>query len=1244
MLSSLASLVVVVVLAPALPQATVDRNGLTAEQRETLGTSLDRPETWTVVMESPPQSEKQRASGNYDASKDVTRVECAHVAQDRWLWRVTMAGTPRPEDTVLHLYLDADANPNTGRKGSAQGPSTGTDYMVSVVGGQSNASRYDADGKSIAGPQVTHLVVGNQYLIAADLDLAIDANRARYGLYVLCHTITKAGQKVSMSKSTGKQIVSGIPLQPGAKPQRLRDRQENFQVDATYGDDLLRRVLVAPENLVVPHDRLVCEGFQVDIQTSQRFPHLVLRHADARASALAPKAGRYHVGFMMYDDSNDERVAISIADRVQGIAVARQDNNRTWLYWLKQPYSFQGGERVELRAIGPSGKHGICNLVFLPQPPQPRQIEYRVENTVAAADLGQPGRLTLSWTTTWPAPTRFEYGLDARYGTKVQTADPCLVHRVVLEGLKPQTRYHGRAIGTRRDGQEYAGPDFEFSVAPPSVPPTQAGIQSIPLTVANPHLQQAQSWPISTGIPFPQGVLGSVDHVRLMGPKGEVQVQVRLTARWPDGSVKWLLASFLADSPAGGTALYRLEYGRDVVRTAKSAGIVVAQDLQGIRVDTGAIRYRIDPAGNLVDLQRPNGTRLTTGPCTTLAQDAAGINYRAADKAQLTLEDAGPLRVVIKAVAHLVGPKGQPLLRTETRYEAFCGSAMLRVQHTFEVEAGNPFIELKDLTCHLPLATTAENWQCDLDGDKPLRLDRQSPGVWQRFDREFVRTAAAGDRVAKGRVRGSLIAADGSCAIAVRDFWQNYPKGFRLAGQGVDVQLCPAFQPGIYDPFPFEKEGHHLYYYLLNGHYRLRRGMAKTHEMLLCFEPADRLPGCAALFQRPLLATAPAPWYCGTKAFYDVAPRDPVRFAKYEEAVDKNLKGYLDGRERYHDYGMLNYGDWYPERGANWGNIEYDTQHAFFLEYIRSGNPEAFLLGEAAERHNRDVDTVHGDPDQCGMAYIHQMGHVGGYYTKSVPGTLGIPSAGASVSHAWVEGHFDHYFLTGDRRSYEAGCAVADYFTHKELSRPYDFTSCRVPGWHLIMLAAAQAATNDPYYLNAARIVVERVLEAQDKEPRPLPDYQAQGRQPYQLGTWSRMMVPGHCLCVPRHRGNAGFMVAILLAGLKYHHDVTGDPRVKESIILGARGLLDETYSDEVHGFRYTSCPNMPYKKGTTPLMVEGIARAYLWTKDERFRRVLVDSLPLGASGASYGKSFSMYYRMAPRVLADLDQAGITLK
>jgi hypothetical protein len=167
------------------------------------------------------------------------------------------------------------------------------------------------------------------------------------------------------------------------------------------------------------------------------------------------------------------------------------------------------------------------------------------------------------------------------------------------------------------------------------------------------------------------------------------------------------------------------------------------------------------------------------------------------------------------------------------------------------------------------------------------------------------------------------------------------------------------------------------------------------------------------------------------------------------------------------------------------------------------------------------------------------------------------------------------------------------------------------------------------------------VYTYQDKIPRPLPDYQVEPGRTHQVGGWSRMLVPGHCHCEPRHRGNANFMVALLLSGIKYYHEMTGEPQAKEALIAGAHYLLDECYSEQVSGFRYTSCPKMNYSRGTIPYMVEGIARAYLWTGDKRFTHPLTKALPYGERGADYGKGFGSYYRSGPRVLADMATLGL---
>jgi hypothetical protein len=1223
----------------AVVEADTGRGELPEEVRAALGIAPDQVVAWTVVYDGGGASEAARQREGYDPTKDVVRVELAHVAEDRYVWRTTLAAPPYLDDTVHHIYVDADADPQTGREGY------GVEYMLTVAAGTGRATRYEPDGRLGSSPPVRFAVDGNTLLTSADVDLDTDAAGARFRMWVLCHTTTSAQQpRAAMSSNTPRILVEGLALTERPKRMLPSDYTEHHRVASSFGLDVIRPLLTDPEVVAVPYDELELEGFEVDRFTSLRFGHLRRLEAAARAWHTVAKPGRYFVGFLMYDAGNDQRIAIHVGEELAGVAVVNTGLRRHGVYFLDAPRDLSAGEVITLEALGRSGKHGIGYLLLMPEAPAPRDIEYRVENTRWTTPVRGRGEAWVSWTTTWPSGTRFEYGRTADLGQVAAEDTSRLVHRARLRGLEPGATYHGRAVGTAPDGSPYYGPSIEFTADAVVPPPTRQGVVRVPLTVRNEHAVDAVGWPVTGGVPFPQAALASERDVRVTRDGREVRCQLKPLGTWPDGSIQWLLVTVIADVAAGDSAVYHLEFGLEVRRSddADTWTPMAIADAGGIRIDTGAIALPIDAHGQLVS---------PGGPIVTELVDGQGRLFTSAlADARVTVEEDGPVRVVVKTEGEFTAEDGAKSFRIEQRIEAWRDRPFVRVHHTFvntlpdevsqttlQTSQSRQFADVKRLSLIAPMRHGA--WQAPRVEGQPLMLE---PGqrVWQRMDAEF----QADDRPpASGRIVGGLIAEGGQAAVSVRDFWQNYPKGFRVTAEDVHIDLCPAFEAGLYDAFPFEKEGHQLFYYLRDGTYTIKRGMAKTHELLLDFgEGAD---GRAEVFQRPLLLTAEPAWYCDSRAFYHVAARDEQRFPAYEQAMDRNLAGYVARRERQRDYGMLNYGDWYGERGVNWGNLEYDTQHAFFLEYIRSGNPEAFFLGEAAQLHHRDIDTVHWSPNpgDVGLVYVHQMGHVGGYYDQAVPGTLGIPRAGGDIGHAWSEGHFEHYFLTGDPRSLETGMAVADYFTHRELSRPYDWTSARVPGWHLIMLASALAATNDPYYLNAAGIVMDRVLETQDTQPRELPEYQKRPGRTHQWGGWTRMMVPGHCHCEPRHRGNAGFMVTILLTGMTYYHDVTQDPAVKEAIMLGARYLVDEFYSDEVHGFRYTSCPEMRYRPGISPMYAEGIARAYRWTGDQRLLAPLTTGLMLGAGGSSYGKGFSQYYRSAPRLLADLAEVGLTL-
>jgi len=1185
-------------LTPVLAQ-DADGDGLTDAQEAALGTPADRPEVLQTILQDGPESDARRAQETYFAGQDILDVAFGHVAEDRVLWRASFNGPPDLAKTTLHFYVDADADDQTGRQsaGSAQG----TEYMLTITGGTARVTAFAPDGSGGKVVPLRYAVTGNDVWISSDLPLKRDAAGLAFNLYLLCHT---SNSSPAMSDTTREVSITGVAVRPGEKIVRPTDRTESWKVSATFGLDLIRAAIANPANTFLEPDQLALDGYAIDLFTQRRYGHLKMDGQGAKASAHPPRASRYHVGFLMYDDGNDEKIAIHVNDELAGLAVSNRSNNRHWLYWLTDARDLKPADTITLEAVGAGGKHPIAGLILMPTPPETRDVTYTVDNLKWLAPVGTSGEVWLSWTTSWPSSTRFEYQ-TAGGEVQVVTEDVRrLVHKARLKGLPADAKFRGRGVGTKPDGTTYAGDWSDFTAAGAPRPQTIAGTHSVPLRIQNPLNVDAVNWPVTGGVPFPKATLGSGNDLRLMQGGQEVPIQVEETGTWPDGSLKWVLITLLADVPAGQTAEYALEYGREV----KRAPVAPAQPEAG-----WGLQIEATPVGG--DPVRSEG-------------------------AAYEIRERGPVRQLVHFAYKL--PQDAPV-RLEQTQETYVGSGLCRIKLTMTVAGESEFTDFESLRLSLPSATTSQ-YRAETAEGGLVDVPTTGQPLCQRFDTEYALGVNA-ERGTAGRLTGTVYG--GEQFMAVKDGWANYPLGFRDDDGQLRIDLLPDFEPGLYDPFPFEKEGHHLYFHLRDGKYRLKRGMSKTWEIGVYRgdgSPNDR--AAAKLFQHPLVLQSPNEWNCATGAFYAVHPRDEERFKAYEDSAERNVANYVAARERQHDYGFINYGDWYGERGANWGNIEYDTQNAFFLEFIRSGNLDAFELGNLAEIHNRDVDTVHWSPNphDIGAVYVHQMGHVGGYYTASVPGTLGIPKAGYTVSHAWTEGHFSHFFLTGDRRSWDTGKAVTDFFVDKELSRPYDWESARQPGWSLIMNAAALAATNDPYYLNASRIIVDRVLETQETEPRPLPAYQAeQDQRKHQVGGWSRMMVPGHCLCEPRHRGNAGFMVSILLSGLTYYHDVTGEPAVKECIIRGANYLMDECYSPETHGFRYTSCPNMGYRAGASPLMLEGIGRAYRWTKDERFIDPLTEALALDSEGAAYGKSYSQYYRAAPRLLSDLAATGLGL-
>jgi len=1171
-----------------------DGDGIPDTYELKLGTNPNVAEAPEVIFTA------NNMAGESLTALDMLRIGVCSVGGNRFLWKAEYAAPVQSDKQVLHLYIDTDNQAETGR------PNYGCEYMCSFVNGGTMTQVFGAANGEDPNGVTACAVVGNCLYLVTDLPTmacGYEGAAAKFTVDVLSQGEEIVDGQKQLHTAHSKRLALQVPLAKRPKPLSLQWLEQPVGMTRSYGYDMIREQLLAtPGVKYIRYDKLESDGFQQPPYNFYQLGMLVSTKLGATLTGTAPK-GRYHAGFLTYDTRNPGCFSLLVDGVVKGYAPVNLTNRRYWFYWLDKPIEFQGGEKVTVRTET-SAEQNLSAIVFFPEPPPLKQLPYSIRHLSAYTAPLTPGTTTVSWLTEMPSAGEFQYGLGEAFDQTAKDPRTSGLHKVELTGLDPNREYTGRAVASRKDGSKYYSEPFKFRSRHPEVGQGRAAKARLPLRVPNETAVDAVNWLVTSGIPFPQGELGANPNFRLYKDEQEIPVQYELTAWWPDGSLKWALFSFAADVPAQSEAVYQLEYGYEIA--APSARKALAS-LENGQVFIDGARQGVNAQGDLV---------LADGQ--SCSYDVKFTDYpqtRWDGNAQLTLEYNGPVRAVVKSTRRLLAEDGTPLLNFETRHTFWRGSETVLIAQTCTVLGGHPLLNVESLEYLVP----------GLKSSYPVPF-------FQRTSREYV----AATEVLQGQLDGTVLGTDMS--FGMRDFWQNYPKGLASRGQGLAVQICPDFEAGFYDKFPFEKEGNHLYYYLLDGHYRFKENCSKTNNMVISQE-ADKARRDAApvLNQRRLLAIAPPEWYCGSQVFHAIAPRNPQKFSIYEKATDKIFAEYETERTLYDDYGLMNFGDWYPERMANWGNSEYDTQFAMFMQFIRSGNPTAFFLGEQTELHNRDIDTV----ASSGAVLLHQMGHVGWYYDKSVPGTLGWPHASATVSHAWAEGNLAYYFLTGDKRSLEYALRKGDFFVRAEFSQPYECNVMRNPGWHLFMNTALLAATNSPYYLNGCRLIIDRVLEVQDKIPFPTTEQQRTADYTASVGGWTRMLYSDHCSCEPHCRGNANFMMAILLTGMGFYYDITGDEAVKNSMIQGAKYFVREFYSPQTRGFRYTQCVKKPYKSGVDPFMVEAIARVYRWTKDPLLLSPITEGMLMPHVIPPYGKDFSMYYSMAPRVLAKMEEAGL---
>jgi hypothetical protein len=641
------------------------------------------------------------------------------------------------------------------------------------------------------------------------------------------------------------------------------------------------------------------------------------------------------------------------------------------------------------------------------------------------------------------------------------------------------------------------------------------------------------AFPVSSGIPFPQGALGSKDQVRLLDGQGSlVPAHFSEIAKWPDGSVKSLLVDFVA--PPAMTS-YRIEYGPGVSPTVAPAVATLVVDTSApsaIVITSGHLRVSVSKQSftifQQVWLDQDNdGTftdaeKLLSGPGDIVAVGNYGAatpqTFRsalatAADGYSLTVEELGPFKVVLLAKGLLKGTAnnadGEPSLTAfEIRLHFWAGSDVVRMFYTLVdpkprdmngkvARATYPsrlqrVLDIRELDLRLPLALSAPSYA--FGGAGTVHAGQASDEVYLLQDAtrkltEKIETSFDYSGVGKGdKAEGWLdLSQDTTRGIAagVRHFWQQFPKELRYtpSSQEMAVSLQPARSKR---PVPWEAKANNQD----NTLFSLYPGIAKTFETFFFFHTGSatqaRADAVGKAFQQPPLLFS-SPWFCASGVFGPLVP-DDSRQADYDRIVAgtwlwKDRQGFSDG-PGYRVYGNRDFGDYLHTIDENipmFGDLHYEDPRGDLLQFLRSGDRKWLENAVAGARHHMDLDVMHvnsvdssSDVDEVQRGLGPGQIHWHNQYEHEMGGQT-------HEGHMVPGGLAEYYLLSGERRALEVLREQGDWLAAYANRKAFDlsereFEEQRSHGWPLHALVESYLGSGDVKYLDGAAIIVANSL------------------------------------------------------------------------------------------------------------------------------------------------------------------------
>ena len=565
--------------------------------------------------------------------------------------------------------------------------------------------------------------------------------------------------------------------------------------------------------------------------------------------------------------------------------------------------------------------------------------------------------------------------------------------------------------------------------------------------------------PVSLGIPLTKGTVHTVDNLVLMDDQTPLSLQLEPLTHWPDGSIRWVHASFLIN--LNPNSKKDLALAQQQVHSPYTSEPVIKQSPERLVIPTSTGRVVLQARSLAWQAFNHNDAGV---PSTVTLSDETSAPCSAKAEADWEITQKGPVFVAVVLKGEWLKLNNEPLARFQCELRIFVGTGLIQVElithnpkrarHPGGLwDLGDPgsvyFRELaiettlpaNDNTKVTPQAAD-ENASVFHLSDFNLYQDSSGGENWQSRNHinsnGEISTQFCGYRLTnsselqhEGKRANPLVNIEhdyGQLSLAIPGFWQNFPTSLRKEENKVTIGLFPKDSKKAYE---------------------LQGGEQKTLRCLMAHDANNSIPATAYTPLVPVLAPE-----CYEQA--DAFPwfKANVQPGALEKLIAEGVDGksnFFAKREVIDEFGWRNFGDIFADHETlyqNEGeppfishfNNQYDPIYGFAMQFALSGDKRWFQLMDDLARHVTDIDIYHTEEDRAEYnngLFWHTDHYLDAYTathrtfsrhndSSSTPGQTG---GGPAEEHCYSTGLLYHYYLSGSEKSRRAVLDLARWMT-----------------------------------------------------------------------------------------------------------------------------------------------------------------------------------------------------------------------